>query len=54
MRGALLKAIIEHPGISEQKVLQMVDAPQERLKQNLARLQEEGFIKKQGRRLTVA
>lgn len=54
MRGALLKAIIENPGISEQKVLQMVDASKERLKQNLDKLREEGFIKKQGRRLTVA
>lgn len=54
MRGALLKVIIEHPGISEQKIIQMVDAPRERLKQNLNKLREEGFIKRQGRRLTVA
>lgn len=54
LRGALLKALVAAPGLSEQKLLRLISAPPEKIKAALVELREEGFIKKRGRTFLVS
>ncbi|MFO0754712.1 MAG: hypothetical protein U0411_15465 [Thermodesulfovibrionales bacterium] len=54
VRGMILKALVEQPGLSEEEVAARVPAAPEALRENLRALQTEGFIVKRGRTLRIA
>ena len=53
VRGMLLALFVRHPRLSEPEMLRELNADPGRIRENLASLVKEGFLKKQGNRFTV-
>jgi A/G-specific adenine glycosylase len=53
-RGMILKLLAQKPDISEAEMLHALKADPEKMRENLAALQKEGFIRRKGKRLTIA
>jgi A/G-specific adenine glycosylase len=53
VRGMLLALFVRHPRLSEPEMLRELNADPGRIRENLASLVKEGFVKKQGNRFTV-
>ena len=54
VRGMIIKAITGNPLITESALMQQIDAPAQKVKDNLAQLQRECFIKRTGKKLSIA
>jgi A/G-specific adenine glycosylase len=54
MRGMILKALVEQPGLSEKELLLQIGFDPEKISNNLKRLEYEGFLRKKGKRYTIA
>ncbi len=54
VRGAILKALVVHSKLATHDLFKKFDFDHERILKNVAKLKEEGFIKKQGAHLVLA
>jgi A/G-specific adenine glycosylase len=54
LRGMILKALVEKPGLSEKELLLQSGFDPEKILNNLKRLEYEGFLRKKGKRYTIA
>ena len=53
VRGKILKVLVAGPGLSAPQIVKMTNMDPERVKANLAKLTEEGFIKKKGIKYSI-
>jgi A/G-specific adenine glycosylase len=53
VRGMILRALVEHPGISEPALVKEIDRDKEMVRQGLGQLCREGLIVKKGRRFFI-
>jgi A/G-specific adenine glycosylase len=54
IRGMILKTLVIEHDISETEIINRLDTTPERVRKNLTKLQEEGFLRKRGNRFTIA
>ena len=54
VRGMIIKAITGNPLITVSALIKQFDIPAQKVKDNLAQLQREGFIKRTGKKLSIA
>ena len=54
VRGMLIKVITENPHITEPALMRRLNVPAQKIKDNLLQLQREGFIKRNGKKLSIA
>jgi len=54
VRGIILRLLIRNPGILETEILRELKGSPEKIRENLDRLQQEGFIERKGKRFIVA
>jgi A/G-specific adenine glycosylase len=54
IRGKILKKLVEKPGLSEQEIVVHVGSQPEQISNNLKLLTGEGFLKKRGKRYSIA
>ena len=54
VRGMIIKAITGNPLITVSPLIKQFDIPAQKVKDNLAQLQREGFIKRTGKKLSIA
>jgi A/G-specific adenine glycosylase len=54
VRGMIIKAITGNPLITESALMRMFNIPAQKIKDNLVQLQREGFIKRSGKKLSIA
>jgi predicted HTH transcriptional regulator len=50
----IIKAITGNPLITESALMRMFNIPAQKIKDNLVQLQREGFIKRSGKKLSIA
>jgi len=53
-RGIILRLLVRKPGILEKEILRELKGSSEKIRENLDRLQQEGFIERKGKRFIVA
>ncbi len=54
IRGMILKVLAHGPPISEPEIMEKLQMDQKKVKDNLIQLQKEGFLKKRGKKFTIA
>ena len=54
VRGMILKTLVKNPGISSREIVRRLNADPERVRENLERLKQEGFLTGKGRVLFIA
>jgi len=54
IRGIILKALVEKPGLSEKEILLQLGLNPKKIASNLKRLEDEGFLSKKRKRYTIA
>jgi A/G-specific adenine glycosylase len=54
IRGMILKALVEKPGLSEKEIILQIGSQPEKISNNLKILEGEGFLKKKRKRYTIA
>jgi DNA-binding IclR family transcriptional regulator len=50
----IIKVIAGNPLITESALMKQIEAPAQKVKDNLIQLQREGFIKRNGKKLSIA
>ena len=53
VRGAILKALVAGPPMSAERIVKLTSMEAERVKQNIEKLAQEGFIRKKGKTYSV-
>lgn len=54
IRGMILKALVEKPGLSDTEILLKIGSDPEKISDNLKRLEDEGFLRKKRKRYIIA
>ena len=54
VRGMIIKAITGNPLITESALMRSVNIPAQKIKDNLVQLQRDGFVKRNGKKLSIA
>lgn len=54
IRGIILKALVEEPGLTEEDILLKIGLESEKISNNLKRLEYEGFLRKKRKKYTIA
>lgn len=54
VRGMILKTIMQDPGISQKRLVEILDLDPEKTAKTLALLMEEGFLKRRGTRFSIS
>ena len=54
IRGMILKALVEEPGLTEKDILLQIGLEPEKISNNLKRLEYEGFLRKKRKKYTIA
>lgn len=54
IRGMILQALVNMNGITERQLMTTLNTDKKRVRKNLEQLEQEGFLKKQGKRFRIA
>ena len=54
VRGMILKTVIRESGLSEYEIVRRLGKNREMVQKNLVELEKEGFIRRRGKRVTIA